>query len=270
MALGGSNQAVASDTPSLKAANADPVPRPSWPGVRAGKSPAILGFVGLGPKVIHDHAKIREGSHKGLRHLGDCVPSDGRRAIVDTQRRLMRVECRHALGILAAPRRCVAGRQVPQVDRVRQHRGQFYQTRTRERMTRYSERAPNSPTPLSRRSRRPQGVRGVVPRITAIMFLPSTRSNRAGTSTATPSSFPGRDRHASTIFPLSCPAWDSHLPPRARRAARLPCQWAPARKHRGGLHAHLRIRATVPPASGPMLGTSAGQLSWTATNQPCG
>ena len=64
VALGGSNQAVASDTPSFKAANADPVPRPPWPGVRAGKSPVILGFVGLEPKVIHDHAKIREGSHE--------------------------------------------------------------------------------------------------------------------------------------------------------------------------------------------------------------
>src|SRR6266567_2698638 len=85
MALGGSNQAVASDAPSLKAADADPVPRPSRPGIGAGKSPVILGFLGLEPKVIHDHAEIREGSHKGLRHVGDGVASDGRRVIVDTQ-----------------------------------------------------------------------------------------------------------------------------------------------------------------------------------------
>jgi hypothetical protein len=33
MALRGSNQTVASDTPSFEATNADPVPRSSWPGV---------------------------------------------------------------------------------------------------------------------------------------------------------------------------------------------------------------------------------------------
>src|SRR6478735_2269771 len=103
MALRGSNQTVASDTPSFEATNADPVPRSSWPGVGAGQSPVILGFVGLEPKVIHDHAKIREGSHKGLRHLDDCVPSDRRRAIVDPQRPLMGVECSNTLGIMAAP-----------------------------------------------------------------------------------------------------------------------------------------------------------------------
>src|SRR5207248_2729867 len=104
MALGGSNQAVASDSPSLKATNADhPVPRPSWPGVRARKSPVILGLVGLQPKIIEDHAKIREGSHKGLRHSGNGVPSDGRRVIIDAQRPLMPVESSNARGILAAP-----------------------------------------------------------------------------------------------------------------------------------------------------------------------
>lgn len=135
MPLGGSNQAVASDTPSFKAANAHPVPRPPWPGVRAGQSPVILGFAGLEPKVIHDHAKIREGSHEGLRYLGDCAPPDGRRAIIDTQRPLMRVACSNALGSLAAPCRCVARRQVPQVDRVRQHGNRFYQTRARKRIS---------------------------------------------------------------------------------------------------------------------------------------
>jgi len=73
----------------------------------------ILGFAGLEPKLIHDHPKIREGSHKGLRHFGDCVPSDGRRAIVDPQRPLSGVECSNALRIPAAPCRRVALRQVP-------------------------------------------------------------------------------------------------------------------------------------------------------------
>jgi hypothetical protein len=85
MPVGGSNQAIASDTPLLKATHAEPVPGPSWPGVGARKNPVILGFIGLEPKVIHYHAKIREGRHKGLRHLGDCAASDGRRALVDTK-----------------------------------------------------------------------------------------------------------------------------------------------------------------------------------------
>lgn len=87
----------------------------------------ILGFAGLEPKVIHDHAKIREGRHKGLRHFSDRVPSDGRRAIVDPQRPPIRVECSNALRILAAPRRRVALRQNPQIGRVRQHRNRVYQ-----------------------------------------------------------------------------------------------------------------------------------------------
>jgi hypothetical protein len=45
----------------------------------------ILSFGALESKVIHSHAKIRESSHKRLRHLGDCVPSDRGRSIVDTQ-----------------------------------------------------------------------------------------------------------------------------------------------------------------------------------------
>jgi len=82
----------------------------------------ILGFSGLEPKVIHDHAKIRKGTHKGLCHFGDCIPSDGRCAIVDTQRPLIGVECSDARRILAAPCRRVTLRQIPYIGRVRQHR----------------------------------------------------------------------------------------------------------------------------------------------------
>src|SRR5579872_4320903 len=127
MPLRGSNQTVAPDPPPLKAANADPVPRPSRAAVRADESPMILRFVGLEPKVIHDHTKIRKGSHKGPCHFGDCIPSDGRRAIVDTQRPLIGIERSNALGILAAPRRGVTLREIPEIGRVRQHRNRVYQ-----------------------------------------------------------------------------------------------------------------------------------------------
>jgi hypothetical protein len=125
--LGGGNTAVASDAPSLKAPDVDLLPRSSWSGVRAGKSPVIFGFAGMRTKVVEYDAKIREGSHKGLRHLGDRVPSDRRRPVIDAQRPLPRVECGNARGIPTAPCGCVARREIPQVDRVRRHRARFYQ-----------------------------------------------------------------------------------------------------------------------------------------------
>src|SRR5437764_7180944 len=121
MALRASNQAVASDAPSLKSANADLVPRSSRPGVRAGKSPVIFWFAGLQPKILEDHAKIREGSHKGLRQLGDCVPSDGRRVIVHAQRAVLRVECRHTRGLLAAPCCGIARGEIAQLEQLSRH-----------------------------------------------------------------------------------------------------------------------------------------------------
>jgi hypothetical protein len=135
MALRRSNQSAASEGPLLEAADEDPAPRPSRPGVGPGKSPVILRLPSLEPDLLHDNAEIGERNHEGPRHLGDRAPPNGRRAIIDPQRPLRRVESGNSFGILAAPCRRVARRKVPQVHGASQHRPRFYQTMARERIT---------------------------------------------------------------------------------------------------------------------------------------
>jgi hypothetical protein len=80
------NQAVGSDAPLLNAADADLVTSASWPGVRAGESPVVLGLLAVKPQFIHDHTKIRERNHKGLSYRRNFIPADRWRVIVDTER----------------------------------------------------------------------------------------------------------------------------------------------------------------------------------------
>ena len=101
--------------PFLKTANADHLARAARTAIGADKSPVIFRLV-LGPQVIPDYAKIWKRRHKGLRHVGDRFPPDGRRVIVDTKRVLIRVEFRHTRGIVAAPCRGIARRKIAQIE----------------------------------------------------------------------------------------------------------------------------------------------------------
>src|SRR6476620_241120 len=121
MALRGGNQAVAPHSPFLKAADTNLVGFPSRPGIRAGKRPVVLGLIAPKQKVIHHNRKIWKCGHERLCQLGNAVPADSRRIIVDTQRPVLREERSHTCGILATPCRSVAGCEIPQFKQVRQH-----------------------------------------------------------------------------------------------------------------------------------------------------
>lgn len=86
------------------------------------KSPVVFGLV-LDAKFIHDYAQIREHRHKGARQLGNGFTPDGRGIIIDTKRTLVRIECRHQRGVLAAPRRGITLSEIAQVQPVRGHEG---------------------------------------------------------------------------------------------------------------------------------------------------
>src|SRR5260370_31129456 len=126
MALRRGNQAVAPQTPFLKATNADPVAGPFRSCIRATNIPLILGLVAPYQQVIHYHPKLRISGHERLRHLGDRGPSDGWRVVVHAQRPVLREEGSHTRGIPAAPSRSVTRREISQLRHVRSHGRKSY------------------------------------------------------------------------------------------------------------------------------------------------
>src|SRR4029077_9582895 len=65
------NQSILSELPYLVAAEPNPVPGASRPGVGAHKCPAVNGAISPDADVVHRQLHIRKRAHESLRHFCD-------------------------------------------------------------------------------------------------------------------------------------------------------------------------------------------------------
>src|SRR5512147_1865129 len=107
------DEAVSADPPLLEAADMNALASAARSCIGACERPAKDKLLSLDRQIVHVYLHVREGGHESLGLGSNGITADRRRTTVDTERSPKGVTGSDTRGILAAPRRGIALREIP-------------------------------------------------------------------------------------------------------------------------------------------------------------